>query len=76
MSLLMTAPEAAELVGIGVDSWKDLVWQGKAPAPVKPVKRRLWRRADVEAWVAELPEDLGSTKTAKEVADEVVGGGR
>lgn len=49
--LLLSAQEAAELLGIG----KTLFWQlhsaGRIPLPVKLGRRTLWRREELLGWV-------------------------
>ena len=50
--LLLGAKATATMLGIG----KSLLWSlhsaGKVPQPVKLGKRTLWRRAELEAWMA------------------------
>ena len=48
--LLLDANGAAALVGIGRSNLFRLLSEGSFPSPVALGKRRLWRRAELEAW--------------------------
>ena len=46
--------EAAQLLGIGRSTLLKLTYQGIIPS-VKIRDRRLWRRSDLDNWLASLP---------------------
>ena len=50
--LLVGAEEAAALAGIGRSSWWALHSAGKCPAPVRLLRRTLWRRGELADWIA------------------------
>jgi len=50
--LLVRADAAAELLGLGVRTFHRHVANGRIPGPVRIGRRRLWRMADLEAFVA------------------------
>jgi predicted DNA-binding transcriptional regulator AlpA len=55
--LLLSAQQAAELVGISTSSLWRVLSAGKFPQPVHPLPSLTkWRRSDVEAYVAALPQ--------------------
>ena len=47
------APELEEWTGIPQSNWRYFAMTGQGPASLKVGRRRLWRRAAVEAWLAE-----------------------
>jgi excisionase family DNA binding protein len=49
----MITREVAELLRTSPETLRYWAWQGKGPRSFKAGRRRLYRRADVEAWVAE-----------------------
>lgn len=49
--LLVPDTEAAKMLGIGRSTLWALVKQGKAPPPVKPCGRTLWRVSDLQRHV-------------------------
>jgi hypothetical protein len=56
-SLFWDADECAYHVGRSVSHWRQLVAQGKAPAPVPHHGKVLWLRWAVEGWVQSLAGD-------------------
>lgn len=53
------------LVGISRSAFYALMSQDKAPHPLPlPGKRRVWRRADVEKWVASMKPEKPSSDDA------------
>ena len=51
--LLLSAPDAAKLLGVGSSHFWSLHSGGRlGPLPVKLGRRTLWSRADLEGWVA------------------------
>ena len=50
--LLLSAAEAAQLCGISRSAWWGLRAAAKLPQPVHLGRRRLWRRSELEAWIA------------------------
>lgn len=48
-----TAGELEALTGIKESTWLYYAWAGKGPASLKVGRRRLWRKAVVDAWLAE-----------------------
>jgi len=51
--LLLSAPQAAAFVGVSRSRWFELQAQGAIPPAVRPGGgRRMWRRQDIERWVA------------------------
>lgn len=50
---LMDVDEVARDLGIGVRTLQRLKQLGQVPAPIKVGGQVRWRRADVEAWIAE-----------------------
>ena len=51
-TLLVDAREATRLCGVGRSTWLALRSQGRVPPAVHLGRRTLWRRADLERWVA------------------------
>jgi excisionase family DNA binding protein len=51
----MSAEHAAAYVGVSATLLREMAAKGEAPEPVKVRSRTLWRRADLDAWVASLP---------------------
>jgi len=49
--LLLSATDAASLIGIGRSLFWSMHSAGKVPLPVGLGKRRLWRRSELERWV-------------------------
>jgi predicted DNA-binding transcriptional regulator AlpA len=50
--LLVDAKIAATLCGCSVSFWRQQDSAGRVPAPVRLSRKILWRRADLERWVA------------------------
>ncbi|HEV3258705.1 MAG TPA: hypothetical protein VG013_17670 [Gemmataceae bacterium] len=50
--LLVGRKEAATLAGVSRATWDRLSAAGKTPLPLKLNARTLWRRADLQLWVA------------------------
>lgn len=50
---LMDLDEVARDLGIGVRTLQRLKQLGQVPAPIKVGGQVRWRRADVEAWIAQ-----------------------
>jgi len=50
--LTLDATAAAALVGISRSYWMRLVAEERTPEPIRLGRRVLWRRSDIEAWVA------------------------
>jgi predicted DNA-binding transcriptional regulator AlpA len=50
--LLLTAYEAAGICSVSVRNWR--IWDsaGKVPRPIRIGRARLWRLAELHAWVA------------------------
>jgi excisionase family DNA binding protein len=54
---LLTRPEVAKIVGLGVRTLERWARQGIGPVPVKAGPRAVrYRREDVDAWLNGLPE--------------------
>jgi len=51
-ALLVGAAEAAALCGVSRSTWWALHSSGRVPLPVRLGGRTLWRRAELEEWVA------------------------
>ena len=51
-ALLVGRVEAARLCAVSPASWDRLTSAGKNPRPLKLSGRVVWRRADLEAWIA------------------------
>lgn len=49
----LTTSEVATLTGIDKTSVRRYVWRGALPAPVRKGNFLLWRRAEIETWLAE-----------------------
>lgn len=49
---MIRLPDVLKLAGIGRTNWLDRVKAGTAPAPYKMGSAALWRRSEVEAWLA------------------------
>jgi len=49
--LLLSASDAARLLGIGERHFHALNSTGRVPLPVELGRRRLWRRRELENWV-------------------------
>jgi excisionase family DNA binding protein len=52
---LLTARQAAELVGLSRQGWYRMVASGRAPARVRMPGVWRWRRRDLEKWLSSLP---------------------
>jgi excisionase family DNA binding protein len=52
-SLLLTADEVAQLLGISTRTLWRLCSAGRCPPPLRIGGNTRWRRAEVECWVAE-----------------------
>jgi excisionase family DNA binding protein len=52
---LLTARQAAELVGTSKSGWYRMVASGRAPARVRMPGVWRWRKADVVRWLERLP---------------------
>ena len=52
MALLITAEEAAWLLGISRAHFYKLLSSGRLPAPVNLGRSVRWARAELEAWIA------------------------
>jgi len=52
LALLVGRIDAARLSGVSPASWDRLTAAGKTPSPIKLGGRVLWRRSDLESWVA------------------------
>ena len=65
--LLIGRTQAARLCGISPASWDRLTAAGKTPASLRLGGRVLWRRSDLDAWIAlGLPDRRAfETLTAK-----------
>jgi len=50
---LLSAPQAAEMAGVGKRSWCRFVSSGKAPQPVRLGGAVRWRRAELAKWIAD-----------------------
>ena len=50
--LLVRAETAAELLGLSGRSFERLLAASRLPTPIRLGRRRLWRMADLEAFVA------------------------
>ncbi len=50
--LTLDATGASALVGISRSYWMRLVSEERTPKPIRLGRRVLWRRSDIEAWVA------------------------
>ena len=66
--LLVGRKEAAALAGISRASWDRLSSAAKNPKPLKLGGRTLWRRSDLERWVA---LGLPDRKTFEELAGKL-----
>lgn len=51
-ALLVGRIEAARLCAVSPASWDRLTAAGKTPRPLKLGGRVVWRRTDLEAWIA------------------------
>ncbi|TAJ12095.1 MAG: DNA-binding protein, partial [Planctomycetota bacterium] len=51
-ALLVDARAAAALLGVGRATWWKLHASGRVPAPLRFGRRTLWRRAELERWIA------------------------
>lgn len=51
-TLLLSATEAGAMLGISRSNFYKLKSEAKVPAPIRLGKRVLWRRKELEAWVA------------------------
>ena len=49
----LTTAEVAALTGIDKTSVRRYVWRGALPAPVRKGNFLLWRRAEIETWLAD-----------------------
>lgn len=49
---LLSAAEAARLVGVGKRSWWRYASSGRAPEPIRFAGVVKWRRADISTWIA------------------------
>ena len=50
---LLSAPQAAEIAGVGERSWWRFVSSGKAPHPVRLGRAVRWRKAELAKWIAD-----------------------
>ncbi len=50
-SLLLSAGDAAELIGIGRTQFYELHSSGRLPLPLTLGKRKLWRAEELRLWV-------------------------
>jgi predicted DNA-binding transcriptional regulator AlpA len=48
---LLRDHEAAALCGVGRTTWHTKQAKGEAPAPIKAMGKRRWRRAELLAWI-------------------------
>lgn len=51
-AILLGEPEILEILGIGRSLWRTLLSAGQTPEPIRLGRRVLWRRTDIEAWIA------------------------
>lgn len=49
--ILLSAAQAAQLLGVGRTLWYQLVATGRAPAPLHLGGRVLWRTRELRAWI-------------------------
>jgi len=49
-SILLSAPEAAALCGVGRSLWYSLHSSGRIPLPVRLGRRTLWRKDELRDW--------------------------
>jgi predicted DNA-binding transcriptional regulator AlpA len=66
--LLLSAVEVAGLLGIGKTSIYALLSAGKIPRPIKLNSRSLWKKNEIESWVACSCPPLDSWLIMKEGA--------
>lgn len=64
---LMGETSAAAYLGVSASTLRTMADAGEAPAPVYVRTRRLYRRADLDAWVASLPS-VGETVESEAAA--------
>ena len=50
--LLIGAADAATMCGVSRSTWWALHSSGRVPLPVRLGRRTLWRRGELEAWIA------------------------
>ncbi len=50
--LLISAEDAARLIGVSRSKWYQLYDEGRIPLPLKIDRRSLWRVAELRDWVA------------------------
>lgn len=67
---LLGAEHAAAYLSISASTLRSLVAQGEAPAPVRIGARVLWRRDDLDAWVASLDPVATPGATPAPASDE------
>jgi len=53
--LLLPASEASQLLSISERHFWTLVRRGELPRPINVGQRALWRRKELERWVADRP---------------------
>ena len=49
--LLISAQDAARLIGVSRSKWYQLFNEGRTPLPIKIDRRSLWRVSDLKTWV-------------------------
>lgn len=52
LPLALSAEETARLLGVAPRTWRLLVASGRALRPIRLGRRVLWRRAELDAWLA------------------------
>jgi excisionase family DNA binding protein len=65
---LLSEPQAAAYIGVSATTLRGMVERGDAPAPVRVGIRRLYRRIDLDAWVASLPSEGEAAAEAESCA--------
>jgi len=50
---LLSAKTAAEYCGISRASWWKMKTSGRCPAPIRLGRRLLWRRVELDQWIAQ-----------------------
>ncbi|MHC4661721.1 MAG: helix-turn-helix transcriptional regulator [Planctomycetota bacterium] len=74
-ALLLDAGNVAKLCGLGKSTWYRLDALGRIPAPIILCRRRLWSRAELEAWVlAGCPTRVEWEKLKKSAGNDLLYG--
>ena len=69
----LTEAEAAQVLGQSPNTLRQWRCQGRGPAWTKAGRRVLYRRADLDDWLAGQRRETGQTLDVQAIADQIVG---